>query len=142
MPRLRVGKAAGEVTSSKRCNVQGNEEVGAGIYSSCWANEDTVMGGCSIHVCACFSRKLWVVLLKKKSDVDARLKEWKALVENESGEVLGKFRTDICSIALLTWVREKAVMHETAPPRSPQSTPVPSTLAESLDDLEGSGISS
>ena len=38
-----------------------------------------------------------------ESDVDARLKEWKALVENESGENLGKFITcnvgAFCSIA-------------------------------------------
>ena len=33
-----------------------------------------------------FSRKSWVVLLKNKNDVESRLKEWKALVENESGE--------------------------------------------------------
>ena len=33
-----------------------------------------------------FSRKSWVILLKQKSDVEARLKAWKALVENESGE--------------------------------------------------------
>ena len=53
-----------------------------------------------------FSRKSWVILLKQKSDVDARLKGWKALVENESGEKLGKFRTDnggeFCGVTLST----------------------------------------
>ena len=41
-----------------------------------------------------FFRKSWVILLKFNSDVDARLKEWKALVEAESGEKLLRFRTD------------------------------------------------
>ena len=42
-----------------------------------------------------FSRKSWVILLKQKSDVEARLKEWKILVENESRESMVKFRTDM-----------------------------------------------
>ena len=32
-----------------------------------------------------FSRKSWVILLKQKLDGEARLKEWKALVEAECG---------------------------------------------------------
>lgn len=30
-----------------------------------------------------FSRKSWVILLRQKSDVEAKLEEWKALVEIE-----------------------------------------------------------
>ena len=85
-----------------------------------------------------FSRKSWVILLKQKSDVDARLKEWKALVENESGEKLGKFRTDnggeFCGVALSTWLREKGVKHETTPPSSPQSNGVAERMNRTLQD--------
>lgn len=37
------------------------------------------------------SRKSWVILLKQKSFAEARLKEWKALVEVESGEKMDEF---------------------------------------------------
>lgn len=32
-----------------------------------------------------YNRKSWVILLKTKAETAARLKEWKALVENERG---------------------------------------------------------
>ena len=41
-----------------------------------------------------FSRKSWVILLKNKGEAGDRLKEWKALVENERGLKLGRLRTD------------------------------------------------
>ena len=67
--------------------------------------------------------------------MDERIKEWKALVENKSGEVLGKFRTDngreVCSIALSTWLREKGVKHEATFPKSPKSNEV---VERSLQD--------
>ena len=79
-----------------------------------------------------------MILLKQKSDVDTGLKEWKALVENESGEVLRKFRTDnggeLCSIALSTWLREKGVKHETTPPRSPLNNGVVERMNKTLQE--------
>ena len=88
-----------------------------------------------------FSKKSWVIILKKKSDVNARLKEWKALVENESGKVLGKFRTDnggeFKSIALSTWLREKGGKHETTSPRVPQSNGVAERMKRTLEDEQG-----
>ena len=41
-----------------------------------------------------FSRKSWVILLKNKGEAGDRLKEWKALVENERGLNLGRIRTE------------------------------------------------
>ena len=83
-----------------------------------------------------FSRKSWVVLLKNKNDVESRLKEWKALAENECGEKLGRFRTDnggeFCSLALSTWLKEKGVKHETTPPRTPQSNGVAERMNRTL----------
>ena len=85
-----------------------------------------------------FSRKSWVILLKNKNDVESRLKEWKALVENESGEKMGRLRTDnggeFCSVALSTWLKEKGVKHETTPPRTPQSNGVAERMNRTLQD--------
>ena len=83
-----------------------------------------------------FSRKSWVILLKQKSDVEARLKEWKALVENESGESMVKFRTDnggeFCSNSLSGWLKLKGVKHQTTPPRTPQSNGVAERMNRTL----------
>lgn len=39
--------------------------------------------------CSCwFFRRLWVILLKKKPDIVARLKEWRDPLEKDSGEML------------------------------------------------------
>ena len=41
-----------------------------------------------------FSRKVWVYVMKAKSEAFARFKEWRALVENESGKSLKILRSD------------------------------------------------
>ena len=41
-----------------------------------------------------FFQKSWVILLKQKPDVEAKLKEWMAVVETESGEKMGKFKSN------------------------------------------------
>ena len=41
-----------------------------------------------------YSRKSWVVPLRKKSDTSAALKEWVAVRESESGEKLKVLRSD------------------------------------------------
>ena len=72
-----------------------------------------------------FSRKSRVMLLKEKSDVERRVKEWKALKETESERKLQQLRTDnggeFTSNALKTWMKEKGVLQEFTPPRTPQT---------------------
>jgi transposase InsO family protein len=41
-----------------------------------------------------FSRKVWVYFLKHKNDALTTLKQWKALVENQTGRKIKKLRTD------------------------------------------------
>ena len=85
-----------------------------------------------------FSRKSWVILLKQKSDVGARLKEWKVLVENKSGELMVKFRTDnggeFYSNSLSDWLKLKEVKHETTLPRTPQSSGVAKRMNRTLQE--------
>ena len=83
-----------------------------------------------------FSRKYWVILLKNKGEAGDRLKEWKALVENERGLKLGRLRTDnggeFTSIALRTWLKEKGVSQEFTPPRTPQANGVAERMNRTL----------
>lgn len=41
-----------------------------------------------------YSRKVWVYILKEKSQAFAKFKEWHARYENEKGHVLKCLRTD------------------------------------------------
>jgi len=41
-----------------------------------------------------FSRKLWVYFLKYKSEVFKKFKEWKTLVEHQTGKIVKNLRTD------------------------------------------------
>ena len=72
-----------------------------------------------------FSRKSWVMLLKDKGEAAGRLKEWKAVVENERGLKLVSLRTDnggeFTSAALRTWLKEKGVSQQFTPPRDRKS---------------------
>ena len=69
-----------------------------------------------------------MILLKQKSDVEVRLKDWEALVDIESGEKLCKFRSGnggkFCSNSLCASLKLKGVKHETTPTRPPQSNVV------------------
>ena len=86
-----------------------------------------------------FSRKSWVILLKNKGEAGDRLKEWKALVENERGLKLGRLRTDnggeFTSIALRTWLKEKGVSQEFTPPRTPQANGVAERMNRTLQEM-------
>jgi transposase InsO family protein len=41
-----------------------------------------------------YSRKVWVYFLKKKSDVFVTFKQWKTLIENQTGKKIKGLRTD------------------------------------------------
>ena len=41
-----------------------------------------------------YSRKVWVLLLKQKSDVFEKFKAWKILIENQTGKKIKTLRTD------------------------------------------------
>ena len=62
--------------------------------------------------------------------------EWKALVENESGESMVKFRTDnggdFCSNSLSDWLKLKGVKHKTTPPRTLHSNEVAERMNRTL----------
>ena len=86
-----------------------------------------------------FSRKSWVMLLKNKAEAAGRLKEWKAVVENERGLKLVSLRTDnggeFTSAALRTWLKEKGVSQQFTPPRTPQANGVAERMNRTLQEI-------
>ena len=83
-----------------------------------------------------FSRKSSVMLLKDKGEAAGRLKEWKAIVENERGLKLVSLRTDngkeFTSAALRTWLKEKGVSQQFTPPRTRQANGVAERMNRTL----------
>ena len=79
-----------------------------------------------------------MILVKQKSDVEARQKKWKALVENESGESMVKFRTDnggeFYRNSMSGWLKLKGVQHETTSPRTLQSNGVAERMNRALQE--------
>ena len=67
-----------------------------------------------------YSGMAWIYPLKKKSDAPAVFLEWKALVENESGEHVKLFRTDnggeFMSDSFALYLRGEGIRHQTTAP--------------------------
>ena len=77
-----------------------------------------------------YSRRLWVFILKNKSDALVYFKQWKVLVENQTRRKVKRLRTDngleFCSEEFDTYCKEKRIAsHMTA-----TGTPQQNGLAE------------
>lgn len=67
------------------------------IHSDLWDRAPhSSIGGCDYMITFIddFSRKVWVYFLKHKNDALTAFKQWKALVENQTGRKIKKLRTD------------------------------------------------
>lgn len=71
-----------------------------------------------------FSKKVWVYLLNKKSDVFATFKKFKVLVEKQASEVIKVLRTDgggeYTSDEFKKYYESEGMLHEITPPYTPQ----------------------
>ena len=79
------------------------------------------------------------MLLKNKAEAGDRLKEWKAVVDNERGLKLGSLQTnnggEFTSATLRTWLKEKGVSQEFTPPRTPQANGVAERMNRTLQEM-------
>lgn len=80
-----------------------------------------------------FSRKVWIYILKNKSESFAKFKEWKALVETQTGRKIKRFRTDngleFCSEEFDKFCKENGIArHKTV-----RGTPQQNGLAERMN---------
>ncbi|KAL1223475.1 Retrovirus-related Pol polyprotein from transposon TNT 1-94 [Cardamine amara subsp. amara] len=67
------------------------------IHSNCWgpARVDSLGGHrYFVSVIDDYSRKTWVIMLKHKSEAFKNFREWKTLVENQTGKKIKRLRTD------------------------------------------------
>src|SRR5258706_12536205 len=85
----------------------------------------------SIHGCKYFvvffdeySKKLWVYFMARKSEVYTTFKEWKAMVELQSGQTLREFQSDnggeYIGDDFETYLRSNGILHHTSTAYMPQ----------------------
>jgi len=71
-----------------------------------------------------FSRKIWIYLLKAKSEVYKIFKEFKVLVEKQSGKVVKVLQTnggrEFVSGEMESFCKEQGIVHEVVAPYTPQ----------------------
>lgn len=97
------------------------------IYSDVCGPIDTVsLGGNKYFVSFIdeFSRKIWVYLLKAKSEVFSVFKVFKSMAEKQSGKYIKVLRTDgggeFCSHEMENFCTENGILHEIVAPYTPQ----------------------
>ena len=75
-----------------------------------------------------YSRKLWVFFLKNKSDVFATFKDWKILIEKQTGRQVKRLRTDngleFCSDAFNSFCKKEGILRHLTVPGTPQQNGV------------------
>lgn len=71
-----------------------------------------------------YSRKLWIYLLKAKSEVCSVFKMFKVMAEKQSGRYIKVLRTDgggeFCSNEMESFCKENGILHEVTAPYTPQ----------------------
>lgn len=76
-----------------------------------------------------FSRKVFVYFLKQKNEVLSKFKEFKALVENQTGERIKVLRTDngkgeYCNIEFDTFLKKNGIQHQRTTAYTPEQNGV------------------
>ena len=75
-----------------------------------------------------FSRKLWVYFLKNKSEAFSKFKEWKILIENQTGRKVKRLRTDngleFCSNEFNDFCKKEGIARHLTIPGTPQQNGV------------------
>ena len=76
----------------------------------------------------------WVILLKKKSEVSEQFRNWKAMVELQSGKKIKCLRSDnggeYLSHQLTDFIHDAGIVHQTTIPATPQQNGAAERLNE------------
>lgn len=83
-----------------------------------------------------FSRKVWVFLMKNKSDVFENFKNWKTVIENQTGKKIGTLRTDngleFCNAQLEELCVQSGIKRHKSVPYTPQQNGVAERMNRTL----------
>ena len=118
-----------KLVHSDVCGKISTPSLGGGLYFLTFIDDHT--------------RYVWAYILKTKDQVFEKFIEWKALVENSSGQKLRTLRTDnggeYTSTKFSTYLKQEGVRHEVTVPKTPQQNGVAErmnrTLVESVRSM-------
>ena len=109
------------------------------LHADVWGPSSvTSHGGCSyfLSVVDDFSRKVWVFLLKHKSDVFEKFKNWMCFVENQTGKKIKTLRTDngleFCNSQLNDLCVTSGIRRHKTVPYTPQQNGVAERMNRTL----------
>ncbi|KAL1208699.1 Retrovirus-related Pol polyprotein from transposon TNT 1-94 [Cardamine amara subsp. amara] len=109
------------------------------IHSDCWgpARVDS-LGGHRYFVSFIddYSRKTWVIMLKHKNEAFKNFREWKTLVENQTGKKIKRLRTDngleFCSSEFNQLYKDQGVARHHTVRNTPQQNGVAERMNQTL----------
>ena len=85
-----------------------------------------------------YSRKSWILLVRDKTEIPQRVKEWKVVIEAEAGSVIRKMRSDngtkFTGAEFVQRMAEKRTSMETTAPGNPQSNGVAERMNRKLQE--------
>ena len=83
-----------------------------------------------------YSRKVWIYLLKNKSDAFTNFKQWKLLVENQTNKKVKALRTDngleFCNLEFDNFCKENGIMRHRTVKHTPQQNGVAERMNRTL----------
>ncbi|KZV56298.1 hypothetical protein F511_00295 [Dorcoceras hygrometricum] len=97
------------------------------VHSDLWGPSRVASRGGAryyISVIDDYSRKLWVVTLKSKDEAFKAFKDWKMMVETQTGKKIKKLRTDngleYCSTEFKDFCKQEGIVRHYTVPNTPQ----------------------
>jgi transposase InsO family protein len=123
------------------------------IHMDCWGpSRVESIGGHRYFVSMIddYSRKTWVIMMKNKSEAFNKFKQWKALVENQTGKKIKRLRTDngleFCSSEFDEFCKDAGIARQHTIRHTPQQNGVAERMNQTLLErarcmLSNSGLS-
>ncbi|GJV93371.1 retrotransposon protein, putative, ty1-copia subclass [Tanacetum coccineum] len=101
------------------------------VHSDLWGpSQEASLGGARymLTIIDDFSRSVWPYFLKHKSEAFSAFKEWKVMVETQTGKKVKKLRTDngmeFCSNEFNSYCKSKGIVRHYTIPHTPQQNGV------------------
>ena len=101
------------------------------VHSDLWGPSRVPSRGGAVYMMTItddFSRRVWVFFLKQKNDVLPTFKEWKTMIEKQTGKEVKRLRTDngleFCSNDFNTLCKAEGIVRHLTVPGTPQQNGV------------------
>ena len=109
------------------------------IHSDCWGpSRVQSLGGCRyfLSIIDDYSRMTWVIMMKEKGEAFHKFKQWKTLVENQTGKKIKRLRTDngleFCSKEFNEFCKDNGIARHHTVRNTPQQNGVAERMNQTL----------